>query len=458
MAEDYWIKSMKFTQAVPAPSNLYTHPPGYSVFLPARSVQTSAGTIALGSSSLWVEAPPTQVMTEEAVLSSRHQLPAHYVRDLIIESATRATTIEPGTHFRVLEDCGQIIPNREIVGSRTVIEFTGCLHRYDAVCFDPDTGLLVRLQGEPRLIDPEEYRPAIPAEFVHLCNLYVWPGGVDVIDVGEWQSYVRHGRELEHAQLQMYCQSAIEAVLTAATQGKSIKIGGYGDSITAMGSRPPNLHLAPNGPTRDHIAYFSRFPTETRHKLRKGNPGRHVRAGWCWALAQAFERRGIAVEYRNWGIPGTTAGSEVKIDPEGSQFYDGNHPERLRHLLADKCDLVVVGFGTNDIGDPQIYFNMRRLIESIHGSGARCIVVNAPALNPVTSVRPYNEWLQTNLEICRAANDANAAYVPLQELYAIGNEGALGLSRRSYAAGNALNHPGISELKGIGEFLVGLVL
>lgn len=447
---------MDFAKFVPVFGGQYADVPGHSVFLPARDIQTSNGWISLSASSIWVEAPPSQIMSEEAVLSHRHQLPAQYVRDVTLEPTSSDTTLEQGTHFRVLEDRGQIISAPETSGARVLIEFISCLQRYDAVCFDPKSSLLVRLKGEPRSIGPEEHRPTIPAGLVHLYNLYVWPGGVDVVDVSDWQNHVRLGHEREHAELRTYCQSAIEVVLTTAAKKKSIKIGGYGDSITSLGSRPPNLHLAPNGPSRNHIAYFTRFPPDTRAKLKR--QGRHVRAGWCWTLAEAFERLGVAVEYRNWGVPGTTAGGGVRVDPEGVQYYDGNHPERLKHLLADNCDLVVVGFGTNDIGDPQIYSNMRRLIEQIHKAGARCIVVNSPGLNPVTVVRPYDAWLQTNLEICRAARDENAAYIPLQELYGLGNEGALGLSRRSFAAGNLVNHPGISELRGIGEFLVGLIL
>jgi lysophospholipase L1-like esterase len=448
---------MNFSKAVPISTNEHSHLSGHSVSLPARDIQTPNGQISLQASTLWVEAPPFQAMTEDVVLSGRHQCAATYIRDVIVEPVSRSTVLELKKHFQVWGDCGQILARPEARGTQVTVEFIACHHRYDSVCFDLDSGLLVRLPGAPRLIDPEEYRPRIPEGLIHLYNLYVWPGGVDVIDVSDWQQLVRRGREDERARLRSYCQSALAPVLHAVMQRKSIRIGGYGDSITAMGGRPADLHLAPNGPSRDRIAWFSRYPAETRARIRQRTDGRHVRAGWCWALAEAFEQRGLTAEYRNWGVPGTTAGSDVKSDA-GVPFYDGNHPDRLRPMLADECDLVVVGFGTNDLGDPNVYSNIRRLVEQIHETGARCIVVGSPGPNPVVAVRPYGMWLQTNADICRAARDTNAAYVPMEELYALGNEGALGLSRRTYAAANLINHPGISELQGIGEFLVGLTL
>lgn len=434
--------------------------PTFSVTLPARDLELDSGRLSLPCMTLAVDAPGSETLGERTVL--RHpeavQLAAQYVGQVRVKRVEDASLV-PDADYDVNEDCGHIRGNARLHGRTVDVEFRAYRHRYDIVGFDRRRAIAVHLPGTARLVDPEEYRPSPNGDIVPIYGLYVWKDGVDIVDVSGWDRFVRKTEQRQFQLLRRAFQTALEPALEAARRRKTVKIGGYGDSITSIGQRVAGMHAFPNGPIRDSRSYFSRYPKDTLARIasRKSDDGvRHTQVGWCWSLAKAFEREDIAVEYRNWGLPGTTADASLKVDGNNVECYGGGHPERLKYLVADACDIVVLGFGTNEIGEAGVYDRLRGIIERTQASGARCIVVGAPPLNPYTAVRSYEAWCLTNAEIKRAAEVTKSAYLPLENLFALGNEGATGLSRRSYAAGNLINHPGLSEFRAIGDYLVSL--
>ncbi|MBV9993340.1 MAG: SGNH/GDSL hydrolase family protein [Alphaproteobacteria bacterium] len=433
----------------------------FSVTLPAREIEHDGARLSLPCTVLAVEAPAGETVRERVIL--RHPEPARL-------SAQYATGVElsrdtggalAAADYEINENCGHIRAAAGLDGVTVEAQYTAHPHRYDLVGFDLRRAILVRLAGTARIVDPEEYRPKAPRDVVPVHGLYVWKDGVEVIDLSGWNGFARRGEEGQFQSQRQAFQAALAPALETARRRKTIRIAGYGDSITTMGQRVAGMHAFPNGPVRDKTSYFSRYPKDTVARLprAKSDDGvRHTRIGWCWSLVRAFEQNGIAAEYRNWGIPGTAADAGSKLDDNKVESHGGGHPARLEPLLADNCDIVVLAFGTNEIGETGTEERIQGIVERIHGSGARCIVLGAPPLNPYTAVRSYDAWRETNAAIARAAEATGAAYLPLENLFALGNEGAVGLSRRSYAAGSLINHPGISELQAIGGFLAAMTL
>jgi lysophospholipase L1-like esterase len=221
--------------------------------------------------------------------------------------------------------------------------------------------------------------------------------------------------------------------------------------------------LAPNGSHRDHLGYFELYGEDWKEERKQrfspaaeGAP--HHQLGWNWHLKRTIEQRWpVGVEYLNWGLPGTTTGSD-EVLTEGGPMPNGANPRRLELLLADKPDLVVIAFGTNDVGmGIDTRANMVRMIEAICASGSEAIVVGPCPPNPAWGSRDRMLWFQTYEATISAARECEVAFVPTLEIFGEGREGAIGLSQRSYAAASMGNHPGARELAAVGKLLSAII-
>jgi lysophospholipase L1-like esterase len=293
-----------------------------------------------------------------------------------------------------------------------------------------------------------------------LYSLYTTHESVEAIRLDQWQDLVRRGHEAEHLMWLENCRRRLPRTLRILRSGGALRLIGYGDSVTSLGGRHPDQTRFPNGPDRDHLGYFEQYGDDWKADqnqmgghARHGVP--HHQLGWNWQLKRTIEQRWpVKVEYLNWGLPGTTTGPD-EISVEGDlRIPNGSNDLRVELMLRDEPDLVVVAFGTNDVGlGIDTRANLVRMVEAIGASGSEVIIVAPCPPNPGWGSRDSMLWLQTYDAVLGAAREADLAYVPTLEIFGSGREGAIGLSQRSYSAASMGNHPGARELNAVGRLL-----
>jgi hypothetical protein len=397
-----------------------------------------------------VDAPVQQEL--QCSRGAERFLTYRFVRDLAVSADGKE--LRQGDDFSFDPERGLLV-SRE---TRTLsLKYVGIEQRYDLVVYDPALNGPRLIVGRGRPLDPEEYRPSPPPGCTPLFSIWCWRGDSEVIPLFEWDGLVRRDRKEAHRQWLAYCRDRLPRTLAKLRGGESIVLGGYGDSTTAIGNREPAQNVAPNGPERDRLGFFGRMPPDTRAMVAQSQDQfdrPRVEVGWNWRLKREFEARGNGTRYLNWGIAGTTteAGASQK---ENGIYFHGSHPERLRAAAEADCDLMVVGFGANEIGASGVGERLRSILGAFMDAGAECLVLTPSAENAAFIDRPHR-WEDTQDQVIRAAMDLGCAYVPLNVLFGLGAEGATGLSRKSHAAGNLSNHPGATEFNAIGD-LVSLI-
>ncbi|MBA3729799.1 MAG: SGNH/GDSL hydrolase family protein [Sphingomonas sp.] len=337
----------------------------------------------------------------------------------------------------------------------------GC--RYDMVSIDRDTGQLALTMGPERDLDPEEFPAALPRRHIPLYSVYTTKDGVEAIPVWEWHDMVRDSRRTDYIWWLESSRKSLRRTFRKLQCGGTIRLAGYGDSVTSLGGRDARMIDAENGPYRDTLGYFERYGKDWKASVEIPRAGpaniRHHKLGWNWHLKAAMESAyDIEVKYLNWGIPGTTSGGSCqKID--GNLYPNGSESKRLERLLSSRPDIVTIAFGMNDIGDQiDTYANIRKICDVITESGADVIVVGLCQQNPSFDSRDHSLWRLTHDHIAAAAHDSDVAYIPTWEIFGDGNEAATGLSRRSHSAASMTNHPGGRELASIGRYMASIFI
>lgn len=344
------------------------------------------------------------------------------------------------------------------------VGYRGWASRYDLVSIHRDTGRLALTLGSERELDPEEFPARLPDQHLPLYSLYTTRSGVEAIPVHEWHELVRDDRRGDYLWWLESSRSALRQTFRKLRRGGTIRLAGYGDSLTSLGGRDLSMVEAPNGPFRDNLGYFERYGEDWKSSVElfsgeEAGERRHHRLGWNWYLKTAMEASyDVTVEYLNWGIPGTTSESTHKTIA-GLSYPNGSEPKRLQRLVDCAPDLVTVCFGMNDIGDPvDTYGNMRRICDFIRGAGADVLVIGLAQQNAGFDSRDHSLWRLTHDQIAAAAHDSGVAYLPTWEIFGDCNEGATGLSRWSHSAASMTNHPGARELAVIGKYMAKIII
>ena len=166
--------------------------------------------------------------------------------------------------------------------------------------------------------------------------------------------------------------SSSVSLSTQMTKPKTIRILGYGDSLTA-GSSPPLINLFPYGP----------------HLEKKLNSGSY------------FNTKNVLAQVRWIGLPGWTSSSMV------SEIDTSNGLRALlRRVVAatgEKASIVIILAGTNDLGyevssDP-IINSIKKLHEVAHEEGVSTLAVSIPP----------SAWQSANDEASKLALQTNEA-------------------------------------------------
>jgi|GEM_PF-1489341 hypothetical protein len=342
---------------------------------------------------------------------------------------------------------------------------TGFRTRYDLVWADPVTGEIGVAEGVARGRDPEEYLPALPSGKVALWHVHVTPGAMELLPVHRFRNMVEIGREAEFQAIREHNLRCLPGLAKRMRTGAAFGLLGYGDSQTeiADGAEPEQQLVANTG--RDGLRYLQgAIPSDTiaanvARFNEDGTPnasGPIIQIGWSYALEAAIEARSAcAVSYFNLGIGGTTASSTLV-----NGLYNGGHPDRLAAAIATGAKLAVIAFGMNQLGDPAIFSQTVAIVTALRAAGMECIILTVPGTNvfgPSGDQAAIDKWQATNDHLVRAALASDTAYVPFHMITGVGQEAALGISRESFSAANAVNHDGPYVMKKLGAFLAMMV-
>ncbi len=430
----------------------------FSFNMAAMSVARTGQTLAIPATAITIDQPtfedigsaPTTLtsgVVEGSNLPSRYQYLGPTVT--VVRTSDSVTLVE-NVDYSISRNRGVLARTSGAANYAVTVSYRGYKHRYDLVVADANTGVVSVVKGTDTVVDPESFKPALPAGSIALFMVYAWRDGVDIIPVHKFQDHVHVDRRTEYQEMQARNKRLLAPVLARAVRGQPITLAGYGDSITAKGG---TRDLTPNGTSRDLFSFFARFSDEIKATIPKfdvdGTPnsaGLFDHMGWNWAIKAALERFGSTVTYLNFGIGGSTSANSIN-----GTIYNGLHPDRMAPLLASGSHLVVIAFGMNELGSSTTYANMRSIIEQLKGVGSLPLVVTPPRPNILS--RSSTDWLKTHDELVRVAYDTNVPVVSLYDIFGPGQEGAFGFSPKNMCNQNIVNHPSIEEFRCINEMV-----
>jgi len=400
--------------------------PGASFRLQPTAERTDQATLTLSPSTktTWVYMPT--------------KLPARNITKIRVVTED-GRELEAGADF-YLNPTGALALLKGDKPLRVKAEFSFLPERYDSVFLDPKTGTLRLVEGEVRRQDAEEYVPATPTGTWRVCNLAVRGGEVEPLVTPEERDCVK-GREF------------LTGFLAKLKDGQTVKLCGYGDSITAV--QAGSVGFGPNSVFHDRIeGYFGRYKADgTQDRIETFDFGdaagkKHCKMGWNWRLAEALDTTyGVKTEYLNCGIGSTASGSTMPRPGIAGGLY----PERLGTVLATHPDLVVLAFGMNERGSDATGPNTAELIKRFQAIGATVIVMGVPKVNGcMWQDGRCPAWEKTNAILEKAAAENGAAFVDPRLI-------DLGTAPRHWCGSNNYNHPGISELLIYGQALASAV-
>jgi lysophospholipase L1-like esterase len=352
----------------------------------------------------------------------RNKLPVRNIQSFkLFRLATPEVLLKEKTDYILAGQGAVCSAKKEMEQVKVRAEYTYLPERYDGLFLSLADGRLFLVPGVVRAVDAEEYIPATPAGCLRIANVVATGSALTVIPTWAQTPPVQPG-SLDHL------QAKIKA-------GETIRVLGYGDSITAV--QKGRVTFTPGGVMRDRPELFcNRYPQDTRDRIErfdfKDGAGKvHCRLGWNWKLVEALKKRsGLAVEYYNAGI-GSTTSKNAK-----SQGLD---EARLAEALAVKADLVVLAFGMNELGSSQTEGNMSELVKRFKAAGADVVIMGVPLINGTRPSGHQRAWEKTNALLSAVATAQNCAFVDPRKIN-------LGLKPDHVCSANLYNHPGMHEL------------
>ncbi len=441
--------------------------------VPRMRLRTAKGDLLIPAQPIVCQPIATDAVTDTAVtitFNGRAFLRRQYISAISAKRTADNVALVLGVDYQINANTGRIYGLKDIAPFVATVTCTGRKHRYDLIYVDPSNGRCDIAAGQIRAWEPEEYRPACPDGMIPLFSVYVY--GIDpvhraeMIPVCEYDGLVRLDEAAETMRLMDYNRRALARVLGKCARGGKVYVANYSDSIRTLGGSAQN-QLIPNF-DRDLIGWYApRYEQDTLDSIQPrfsneyGGPGSnlHVYVGDMWFLLRALEARypQASIDYLNFGVGGTTTAATLS-----GGLYNARHPDRLNALFGispagPKPDLVVLGFGTNELGSSTTYANTRALIQRAKTEGADVLVTTPPRFNAWDPVSSIEAWRFTTDALIRAARDEGVAYLSFDRIEGPGREGAVGLSAKTAGQTGAYNHPGRAQEAGHGCLLASLV-
>lgn len=305
-------------------------------------------------------------------------------------------------------------------------------------------------------LDAIEWMGSVPPEGVLIATALVTNAAVYAALNAGFRHQVKLGREGEYSAHVARNRHLIRKTIAKATRGQALKLGIYGDSISAFQnvSGAANIPFTANGERRDRpqMYFGGSYPSDTMAKIPLFDFGDgagqvHCKQGWGWSVKAALDALAGSevVGYLNYGIGGTTSAASQ---------YNGLYPDRIAQPLAASLDLILIAFGMNERGSTVTYANLVNMVQKFQAVGTEVALMGCPRPHSANDVAA---WRYTEDAIEAAARDAGAAYVSTAMIADDRNLGALGAPAQALGATNiptAGNHPGIYELEQYGKAAV----
>jgi hypothetical protein len=376
-------------------------------------------------------------------LGSRH------ISNVIVKKLDGKEILKENIDYGVDKNGGKIYGLKDIAPLAVEIDFTSSPERYDAVFIKDKIEEVILKEGKDRKFAAVEHIPVTPDGFTCIARIYIYDDKAEIIPFKKIDI-----KDANFVEIFEHNKKVLLPFKNKLTKGSKIILAGYGDSITAIQKRGGTIPYAPGGILRDRPElYLSFYPIDIRKKVKlfdfnDGEGKKHCHLGWNWMLKNQIEKNfDVDVEYLNFGIASTNSQSRKP---------HGLFPERLNDALKSKSDLIVLGFGMNELGAPESFStkNIINIVRQFQKTGATVIVMGVPRINRAHNPsKKYKQWLKTNQNLKKAAFKTNSAFIPLDILTRDESINYIGISPDSMCATNLLNHPGIYELNKYGELL-----
>lgn len=436
---------------------------GTTFSIPATRIQNSTGWLYTSPRTVASSAPATATVTSEAMTmqyNSASFVAYQYVSGVVVVRTSDSATLVEGTDYSVDTKRGAITGLVNTADFAVTVSYTGTSQRADIISVNPQTGALSVTAGTERPRSASMFQAATPSGDVALFRVHRTADGAELTPVHLFKKGIRLDRadaisadiETQRRRARRLRQIISAKVATAGT----LKWGGYGDSITAMGNGSMTVEQFNTLPNlgRDHINYFTLYDSTARALIplfdySDGYGLNHHKEGWNWfALKWLNSTYGLTYSYRNWGIGGTNSTNTTN----GFGLQNQGQADRLAALIADACDVVLYAPGMNELGQTYTYANVRGICESILGAGQQVILSSSARPNQRYQSR-LTEWRETCRQIEQVADDLDIPFIRTARVYEPANLACIPLAENEICEATMQNHPGKKELDAIGRLI-----
>lgn len=408
---------------------------------------------------------PASVAVSSAAYSLRYANPTFLAHQVVrgtvqVKRTSDNAILVEGTGYSVDRDRGVLVGLVNTADTPVTVSYTGYLIRTDYISADPSLGVPTLSQGTERPRVASLFPPVLPAGHKLLYRVFRTLDSADMAPVHLYRDRIRIDRQSDIEADIARNRRRIARARRKLQAGGSSKWGGTGDSITQFGGAvtPSEVNTVANGIRRDIIGYYDLYDTAARALIPTfdygdGQGSTHIREGWNWrAILWAQRVYGVAINYRNWAISGTDSSNTIN----SAGYMNGSYPDRLNALVADSCDLVVCGFGQNELGSPASYAQNGAIWQALLNAGTDVIAVTPS--RPQPRFQDRNEaWRFTCSELMRLADDLGVAVVDSSRIYDPTRIAGLGVSEAELAEATMQNHPGVIELRAMGDLITELL-
>lgn len=387
--------------------------------------------------------------------------------NVVVKDAATSAVLVRDTDFWSIPALGCFsLPGTSGAFRNVLVGYTWKARRYDVVVYTPLTGAVSVITGTERVRDASEFVPTPAAGQIALFVIDV--AARTIIPV--WDNApagVKRRSVQELTDEQIRSRSILRPVLGKLRRGAPLSLVAYGDSNFAQMGGAYSLAAVRstantvfhdrtkdvNGLLQDPPYGADVLATIPLFDTGDGAGTVHTRFGLIWELIRAMQAGfGSTVNYRNRSIPGTTSANAT---------YQGLDSVRLAAAVADVSagDLVIVGFGQNEMGQATTRANVISICQAFQAVGAVVLVMGCyrPNANDLNSTHTYSAWKYTQRALREAAYACGAAYVSTELLYDDAVAGVLGLSPNDYSAATFDVHPGLREHRLLGAQLASLL-
>lgn len=371
------------------------------------------------------------------------------ISSVVVTRLSDSVVLTEDTHYAVDYVNGKLRGLINTGDFNVSVSYNYTLERYDLVQLNPDTKVATIKLGTARDLDALEYRANPDAGYTPLYYIKVIGSVYSLFDVYNYPTLIKRDAFADFDRLVQKNKSRLKSFLRKLNAGIAVKIGRYTDSIGAIQNATPPYTA--NGTMRDRPdLYLQFYPADTIASLPlfdfgDGAGAVHTKLQYVWKLIDAVTKyMGIAPISNNYGIGSTTTQNSLN---------NGLWPARLAPAIADNNDLIIFGFGMNELGQSYTLANAISIINQFKAGGNTDVIVMAVPRRNLSGETMAN-WLKTNALLKMAADATNSAYIPLDWISAPAFIGAMGVDPLDLCSTNYYNHPGILEHSIYGDFMV----